>query len=120
MRKYKILWGDKEQNNLNAYMACYRRREDFDTKFYSDYKKLLADLEHSKVDLIIIDHCMLNEIGLDYFKTYKTNVIVVTSSRTVELLEDAVKQSHISNFICKPFEIDVLNDVIESLLTPIT
>ena len=116
MHKYKIFLADREQNNLNSYKAYFRRHLDFEIAFFSSSDSLLKELKNSHSDLFVIDHDIISEVGIDFFIKLKVNLIVLTSSRDLQELETLVKHKQIEKYICKPFEMDSLNNIIKSSL----
>ena len=118
MDKIKILYVDEEQNNLNAFTAYFRRLEAFQPISSLTITEALKHIEEW-INVLIIDHSILEEIGLDFcLKPVLKNTIIiaVTTYRNLEMLEFAVAQKLIFNYHCKPFDFEDLHKSINKAI----
>jgi DNA-binding NtrC family response regulator len=118
MAKIKILYIDEEQNNLNAFNAYFRRQEAFSVKCSPSIKEAANHLEQY-IHVLIIDHAILEEVGLNFCQNpslEKTIIIAVTARQSFEILDLAVDQGIIFKYHCKPYDLDTISKSIEEAI----
>ena len=118
MDKIKILYIDEEQNNLNAFNAYFRRKEAFSVKCSLSIKEAVNHLKQY-LHVLIIDHAILEEIGLNFCQNpslEKTTIIAVTARQSFEILDLAIDQGIIFKYHCKPYDLDTISKSIEEAI----
>ena len=116
MKDFRIIYADAEQNNLNAFIA-YFRRKDFQIVTCLNSDDLYNEVSVAVPKLIVIDQKILERIGIEYFQKAQISIIALTANRSFESLELAYHKGEIVKYLCKPFEMEVLNEIIEDTFT---
>ena len=114
MTRIKILYADTEQNNLNALMALFRRKENYDVRTSINANELLKSLKKELSHIVIVDQVILEKIGVDFFQIAKIHfTIAVTASRNLDYVQSALDQRKLFKYHSKPINWDDFDKSIE-------
>ena len=120
MDNVKILYVDKEENNLIAFKAYFRRKEAFEIKMSSSIEDALTI--EVRFHILIIDHTLLrngeqdkSKLIFDMFgrKGTDTVKIIVTTYRDITDLEGHLASGELYDCLYKPVDFEHLGRVIE-------
>ena len=114
--KIKILYVDKEENNLTAFRAYFRRSESFEITTSLTIEEILTT--PSVFHVLVLDHGTLKDGGdavCNYLKREGVNIvkIVVTAYRDITALESYLVSGELYECLYKPFDFEQLGKVIE-------
>lgn len=106
MQKYKILYLDREVNNLMIFKSIFRQRYEIFTTD-SEMEALQILWEH-KIAVILADQHNRNTTGFEFihgrFLIHPVPIkIAVTAHLYTEVLEEALLKNEIFQIISKPF-----------------
>lgn len=120
--KIKILFVDDEQHNRSAFYANFRMKY----KIYlcaSGSEGLQKLKEIPDIDIVITDQKMPQMTGIEFLELIEEGVapfrIVVTAHRDMTILEEAMKAGKIHDFYDKPWNIEVLEQMIDNAIKSI-
>ena len=117
--KAQILYVDDEPNNLFAFKSVFRRT--YSVLTASGGAEALSLIKDNKIDLVLSDHRMPEMTGVELckyimnqFPTLKR--MIVTGYQDEESIQDALAEGIISKLIAKPWDKEILNQEIQSVL----
>lgn len=117
-QKYiRILYLDDEQHNLDAFKATFRRM--FEVYTAIDAEAAFKILESVEIHIILADQKMPRVSGIEFFTKvvdlYPDPLrILITAYTQSQTLIDAVNQGQIFRYLTKPWDPEVLRNVIET------
>ena len=117
--KAQILYVDDEPNNLFAFKSVFRRT--YSVLTASGGAEAWSLIKDNKIDLVLSDHRMPEMTGVELckyimnqFPTLKR--MIVTGYQDEESIQDALAEGIISKLIAKPWDKEILNQEIQSVL----
>lgn len=118
MSEINVLYVDDEQQNLNSFMAAFRRK----CKVFlaSSVPAAFEILDKEDIHVLISDQRMPEITGVEFLKQAKEKYpaiprILLTGYTDIEVLADAVNQGDIYRYITKPWnELELLNGILNA------
>ncbi|ANH80166.1 hybrid sensor histidine kinase/response regulator [Niabella ginsenosidivorans] len=118
MSAINVLYVDDEQQNLNSFMAAFRRK----CRVFLATSVLAAFeiLQKEEIHVLISDQRMPEITGVEFLKQAKEKYpdiprILLTGYTDIEVLADAVNQGDIYRYITKPWnELELLNGILNA------
>lgn len=118
MSGINVLYVDDEQQNLNSFMAAFRRK--FKVLLATSVPLAFEILEKETIHVLVSDQRMPEITGVEFLKQAKEKYpdiprILLTGYTDVEVLADAVNKGDIYRYITKPWdELEVVNSVLNA------
>lgn len=118
-KKYTILYVDDEESNLRIFRNTFRKQYNIITASSGD--EALSLLENKEIDLILTDQRMPGMSGIDFLKIAigkypELNRILVTAYSDYEILQQAVNELKIFQYVEKPWREEDIKSTIDSAL----
>lgn len=122
MERIKILFVDDEQHNRNAFYANFRRKYEIHLcESGEEGLKLLKEIPD--IDIVITDQKMPQMTGIEFLELIDENLapfrIVVTAHRDMTILEEAMQKGKIYDYYDKPWNVEVLEKMIDNAIQTI-
>lgn len=110
-----ILYVDHEVNNLNSFMATFRK--DADIFLSVTTSEGFEVLGKGKVDIIFADHEMPEITGLEFFELVakqfpETIRVLLTCYAYKEEFKNAIKAGYVHHYVNKPWDEEELRSLI--------
>ncbi|AHF14021.1 hybrid sensor histidine kinase/response regulator [Niabella soli] len=118
MSGINVLYVDDEQQNLNSFMAAFRRK--FKVFLATSVAAAFETLEKEPIHVLVSDQRMPEITGVEFLKQAKEKYpdiprILLTGYTDVEVLADAVNEGDIYRYITKPWdELEVVNSILNA------
>jgi DNA-binding NtrC family response regulator len=111
----RILVVDDEPDNLNMFVRVLRKVGDLTTATCGT--EALEQLRQGSFAVVVTDHLMPGLTGVELLERAAriapaTERILVSAHGDVEMLTEAINRGHVSHFVPKPFEPDVLRQLV--------
>lgn len=118
-KKYTILYVDDEESNLRIFRNTFRKQYNIITASSGD--EALSLLENKEIDLILTDQRMPGMSGIDFLKIAigkypELNRILVTAYSDCDILQQAVNELKIFQYVEKPWREEDIKSTIDSAL----
>jgi signal transduction histidine kinase len=118
-KKYTILYVDDEESNLRIFRNTFRKQYNIITATSGD--EALSLLENKEIDLILTDQRMPGMSGIDFLKIAigkypELNRILVTAYSDYDILQQAVNELKIFQYVEKPWREEDIKSTIDSAL----
>ncbi|MBO9618922.1 MAG: hybrid sensor histidine kinase/response regulator [Niabella sp.] len=116
MAGINVLYVDDEQQNLNSFMAAFRRK--FKIFLATSVPAAFETLEKEPIHVLVSDQRMPEITGVEFLKQAKVKYpniprILLTGYTDIEVLADAVNHGDIYRYITKPWdELEVVNSIL--------
>ena len=118
-KKYTILYVDDEESNLRIFKNTFRKQYNIITA--TSGAEALSLLDNQKIDLILTDQRMPGMSGVDFLKIAiekypELNRILITAYTDYDILQQAVNELKIFQYVEKPWKEEDIKSTIDSAL----
>ncbi len=118
-KKYTILYVDDEESNLRIFKNTFRKQYNIITA--TSGAEALSLLDNQEIDLILTDQRMPGMSGVDFLKIAiekypELNRILITAYTDYDILQQAVNELKIFQYIEKPWKEEDIKSTIDSAL----
>jgi len=114
--RYKVLYVDDEQSNLRIFKDTFRR--DFEVFIVDSGAKAIELISKTPIDLVITDQRMPEMTGVELlreithrFNDIPHNRLILSGYAEDSEIQEAFNNYHLSKFISKPWNYEVLKKV---------
>ena len=118
-QKINILYVDDEKDNLLAFRSLFRRK--YNVLTAEGGAEALAIMESQPIQLVLSDQRMPSMTGLELCHTvsekYPNTVrMIITGYSEIKTMEEAISQGKIERCLRKPWNLEELTGIINSVL----
>ena len=118
-KKYTILYVDDEESNLRIFKNTFRKQYNIITA--TSGAEALSLLDNQEIDLILTDQRMPGMSGVDFLKIAiekypELNRILITAYTDYDILQQAVNELKIFQYVEKPWKEEDIKSTIDSAL----